>query len=227
MVDVVLYFEGERHLYFRLLRAVKNRFGSTNEVGVFQMDTQGLQDVANPSEYLIAERPAEVAGSVVVPLVEGTRPMLVEIQALVAPASFGNPRRSTTGIDSNRVAMILAVLEKRVGFELSFQDSYVNVVGGLRVNDPAADLAVAVSLASSFRNTKLPQTLAVVGEIGLTGEVRGVSRVEARLAEARKLGFSEIIIPKSNLREVEGKLTGVQILGVSSVQDALQKAWNV
>ena len=227
MVDVVLYFEGERHLYFRLLRAVKNRFGSTNEVGVFQMDGRGLIDVDNPSEYLIAERSAEVAGSVVVPLVEGTRPMLVEVQALVAPASYGNPRRSTTGIDSNRVAMILAVLEKRVGFELSFQDSFVNVVGGIRVNDPAADLAVAVSLASSFRNTKLPRTLAVVGEIGLTGEVRGVSRVGSRLAEAKKLGFCEIVIPRSNLREVEGKFEGVQVYGVASVQDALQVVWKV
>jgi DNA repair protein RadA/Sms len=227
MVDVVLYFEGERHLYFRLLRAVKNRFGSTNEVGVFQMNSEGLKDVANPSEYLITERSKEVAGSVVVPLMEGTRPMLVEVQGLVAPASFGNPRRATTGIDGSRVAMILAVLEKRVGYELSFQDSYVNVVGGIRVNDPAADLAVAVSLASSYRNTKLPQDLAVIGEIGLTGEVRGVGRVEARALEARKLGFNRIILPGSNLRELKDRVAEVRLVGVSSVQEALQAAWNI
>jgi DNA repair protein RadA/Sms len=227
MVDVVVYFEGERHLFFRLLRAVKNRFGSTNEVGVLQMESRGLIDVTNPSEHLITARESDVAGSMVTPLMEGTRPMLVEVQALVASAGYGNPRRATSGIDANRVNMILAVLEKRVGFELAHLDSYVNVVGGIRVNDPAADLAVAVSLASSLRNTKVSQKVVVFGEIGLTGEVRGVSRSEARLAEAEKLGFSSVVLPRANLRELSHYRGGLRLLGVTTLQEALQEVWHL
>ena len=227
MVDVVVYFEGERHLFFRLLRAVKNRFGSTNEVGVLQMESRGLVDVTNPSEHLITARESDVAGSMVTPLMEGTRPMLVEVQALVASAGYGNPRRATSGIDTNRVNMILAVLEKRVGFELAHLDSYVNVVGGIRVNDPAADLAVAVSLASSLRNTKVSQKVVAFGEIGLTGEVRGVSRAEARLTEAEKLGFSTVILPRTNLRELSHYRGALRLVGVATLQEALQEVWHL
>ena len=227
MVDVVVYFEGERHLFFRLLRAVKNRFGSTNEVGVLQMEACGLMDVKNPSEHLITAREIDVAGSMVTPLMEGTRPMLVEVQALVASAGYGNPRRVTSGIDSNRVNMVLAVLEKRVGFELAHLDSYVNVVGGIRISDPAADLAVAVSLASSLRNTKVSQKVVAFGEIGLTGEVRGVSRAEARLGEAEKLGFSTVIMPRVNLRELSHYRGKLRLLGVATLQEALQEVWQL
>ena len=227
MVDAVLYFEGERHLSFRLLRAVKNRFGSTNEVGVFQMESGGLKDVENPSELLLTERPTDVAGSIVVPLVEGTRPMLIEIQALLAPASHGNPRRTTSGVESNRVAMVLAVLERRVGFDISFQDSYVNAVGGIRVSDPAADLAIAICLASSLRNTKIPRDVAVVGEVGLTGEVRGVSRIDVRAAEVKKLGFKRLIVPNSNGLELSRISNKPEIFPVRSLQEALQATWNM
>lgn len=227
MVDAVLYFEGERHLSFRLLRAVKNRFGSTNEVGVFQMESLGLRDVDNPSELLLSERPVDVAGSVVIPLVEGTRPMLIELQALLAPASYGNPRRTTSGVESNRVAMVLAVLERRVGFDISFQDSYVNAVGGIRVSDPAADLGIAICLASSFRNAKIPRDMAVVGEVGLTGEVRGVSRIDIRVAEANKLGFKRLIVPFSNSLELQRITNKPLIYPVHSLHEALQATWNM
>ena len=227
MVDAVLYFEGERHLSFRLLRAVKNRFGSTNEVGVFQMESGGLKDVDNPSELLLTERPIDVAGSIVVPLMEGTRPMLIEIQALLAPASHGNPRRTTSGVESNRVAMVLAVLERRVGFDITFQDSYVNAVGGIRVSDPAADLAIAICLASSLRNAKIPRDVAVVGEVGLTGEVRGVSRIDVRAAEVKKLGFKRLIVPKSNGLELTRLSNKPEILPVESLHEALQATWNM
>lgn len=228
MVDAVLYFEGERHMSFRLLRGVKNRFGSTNEVGVFQMDTLGLKDVDNPSELLLTERPCDVAGSVVVPVLEGTRPMLIEMQALLAPASYGTPRRTTSGVESNRVAMILAVLERRAGFDISFQDSYVNAVGGIRVADPAADLAIAVCLASSLRNTRINRELAVVGEIGLTGEVRGVSRIDARVAEVAKLGFKHLLVPERNASELKRLVSKeVSIHPVGSVAQALQTTWSL
>ena len=227
MVDAVLYFEGERHLSFRLLRAVKNRFGSTNEVGVFQMESNGLLDVDNPSELLLTERPVDVAGSIVVPLVEGTRPMLIELQALLAPANHGNPRRTTSGVENNRVAMVLAVLERRVGFDISFQDSYVNAVGGIRVTDPAADLAIAICLASSLRNAKIPRDVAVVGEVGLTGEVRGVSRIDVRAAEVKKLGFKRLIVPKSNSLELSRLSNKPEVFPVQSVHEALQATWNM
>ncbi len=228
MVDAVLYFEGDKQMSFRLLRAVKNRFGSTSEVGVFSMHGTGLKDVDNPSELLLAERPADVVGSVVVPIIEGTRPMLIEMQALLAPAGYGTPRRTTAGVESNRVAMILAVLERRVGLMVSCQDSYVNAVGGIRVIDTAADLAVAVSLASSMRDTRINRRLAVVGEVGLTGEVRGVGRVDARIAEAAKLGFSHIIIPKRNAAEaVSQAAAGIQVHPVETLATALTATWNL
>jgi len=228
MVDAVLYFEGDKHMSFRLLRAVKNRFGATSEVGVFSMHNSGLKDVDNPSELLLAERPADVVGSVVVPIIEGSRPMLIEMQALLAPTGYGTPRRTTAGVESNRVAMLLAVLERRVGLDISYQDSYVNAVGGIRVIDTAADLAVAVSLASSLRNTRVNRTLAVVGEIGLTGEVRGVGRIEGRITEAAKLGFKHIIIPKRNAAEAKSlALANIEVHPVETLAAALTTTWNL
>jgi len=228
MVDAVLYFEGERHMSFRLLRAVKNRFGATNEVGVFSMHSSGLRDVDNPSELLLAARPTDVAGSVVVPVMEGTRPMLIEMQALLAPASYGTPRRTTAGVENNRVAMILAVLERRVGLEVSFQDSYVNAVGGIRVVDTAADLAVAVCLASSLRNMRINRELTVVGEVGLTGEVRGVSRIEARVSEVAKLGFRHLILPRRNAAEAATVVApNVRLHPAETLAEALAATWNV
>ncbi|MCK9909788.1 DNA repair protein RadA, partial [Microbacteriaceae bacterium K1510] len=187
-------FEGERHNTFRILRAVKNRFGSTNEIGIFEMKEKGLEEVENPSEIFLAERPFGVAGSTVVASMEGTRPVLVELQALVSPTSFVTPRRMATGVDHQRVAMIMAVLEKRIGLMLQNQDAYVNVAGGVRLDEPAVDLAIAISLASSFRDRATNPHDVVIGEIGLTGEVRGVSRIEQRVREAHKLGFKRVII---------------------------------
>ncbi|MBP0727029.1 DNA repair protein RadA [Bacillus sp. RG28] len=221
MVDAVLYFEGERHHTYRILRAVKNRFGSTNEMGIFEMKEQGLVEVLNPSEIFLEERPFGVAGSTVVASMEGTRPVLVELQALVSPTSFGNARRMATGIDHNRVSLIMAVLEKRVGLLLQNQDAYLKVAGGLKLDEPAVDLAVAVSIASSFQDKPTQPTDVVVGEIGLTGEVRRVSRIEQRVQEAAKLGFHRAIIPAKNI----GGWTfpeGVEVIGVNSVQEALR-----
>ena len=228
MVDAVLYFEGDKHMSFRLLRAVKNRFGATSEVGVFSMQGTGLKDVDNPSELLLAERPTDVVGSVVVPIIEGSRPMLIEMQSLLAPTGYGTPRRTTAGVESNRVAMLLAVLERRVGLDITYQDSYVNAVGGIRVVDTAADLAVAVSLASSLRNARINRTLAVVGEIGLTGEVRGVGRIEGRIMEAAKLGFKHIIVPKRNATEAAAMaLANIEVHPVETLAVALTTTWNL
>lgn len=224
MVDVVLHFEGERHQSFRILRAVKNRFGSTNEIGVFQMGEQGLREVANPSELFLGERPVGVAGSVVVSAMEGTRPVLVEVQALLAPSSLATPRRMTSGLDSNRVAMILAVLEKRMGLQLQFQDTYVNAVGGVRIPEPAADLGIALAIASSFRDRPIGPLDLVLGEVGLTGEVRAVSRAESRINEAVKLGFRRVFLPKSNLPQ-DREPRDIQLIGVSSLAEALEKAF--
>ncbi|MGY3716702.1 DNA repair protein RadA [Sutcliffiella cohnii] len=221
MVDTVLYFEGERHHTYRILRSVKNRFGSTNEMGIFEMKEEGLREVANPSEIFLEERSKGAAGSTVVASMEGTRPVLVEIQALISPTSFGNPRRMATGIDHNRVSLIMAVLEKRAGLLLQNQDAYLKVAGGVKLDEPAIDLAVAVSIASSFRNQSTEATDVVIGEVGLTGEVRRVSRIEQRVQEAAKLGFKRIIIPERNL----GGWTppeGIVILGVSTINQALK-----
>ncbi len=189
MVDAVLYFEGDRHYSFRILRAVKNRFGSTNESGIFAMEETGLAEVLNPSAMFLAERSAGVAGSVVVACMEGTRSLLVELQALVTPTCFGMPRRMAAGVDSNRLNLLLAVLEKKVGLQLQSQDTYINVAGGLKVDEPAVDLAIILAAASSFRNAPTAPDMVVMGEVGLAGEVRAIIRVEQRIQEAVKLGF--------------------------------------
>lgn len=221
MVDSVLYFEGERHHTYRILRAVKNRFGSTNEMGIFEMKEMGLEEVLNPSEIFLEERSQGAAGSIVVASMEGTRPVLVEVQALISPTSFGNPRRMATGVDHNRVSLLMAVLEKRVGLLLQNQDAYLNVAGGVRLDEPAIDLAVALSIASSFRN-RVPNPMDVaIGEVGLTGEIRRVSRIEQRVNEAAKLGFQRAIIPERNL----GGWTypkGIKVIGVSTLEQALE-----
>lgn len=221
MVDTVLYFEGERHHTYRILRSVKNRFGSTNEIGIFEMKEEGLEEVKNPSEIFLEERSKGAAGSTVVASMEGTRPVLVEIQALISPTGYGNPRRMATGIDHNRVSLIMAVLEKRVGLLLQNQDAYLKVAGGVKLDEPAIDLAVAVSIASSFRNQSSEPTDVVIGEVGLTGEIRRVSRIEQRVQEAAKLGFKRVIIPSRNL----GGWTvpkEVNVIGVATIDQALQ-----
>lgn len=221
MVDVVLYLEGERHHIYRVLRGVKNRFGSTNEIGIFEMGEKGLREVTNPSEIFLAQRPAGAAGSVVIATLEGTRPLLVEVQALVSPTGFGVPRRSATGIDYNRLVMLLAVLEKREGLHLSNQDAYVNAVGGVRIEEPAADLGIALALASSFRGVPCPEGTVVFGEVGLTGEVRAVARLEQRLKEAAKLGFRQCLLPYSNVERLAIK-PPLELIAVRSVGDALR-----
>ena len=222
MVDAVLYFEGERHHTFRILRAVKNRFGSTNEIGIFEMRESGLEEVLNPSEIFLEERTSGVSGSTIVASMEGTRTVLVELQALISPTSFGNPRRMATGIDQNKVALLMAVLEKRSGLLLQTQDAYLKAAGGVKLDEPAIDLAVCVAIASSFRDKPTRPTDVVIGEVGLTGEVRRVSRIEQRVAEAAKLGFTRAIIPKNNL----GGWTypdGITVVGVESVDEALRE----
>ena len=221
MVDTVLYFEGERHHTFRILRAVKNRFGSTNEMGIFEMRDEGLTEVLNPSEIFLEERSAGASGSSIVASMEGTRPILVEIQALISPTSFGNPRRMATGIDHNRVSLIMAVLEKRVGLLLQNQDAYLKVAGGVKLDEPAIDLAVAVSIASSFRDTPTNHADWFIGEVGLKGEVRRGSGIEQRVKEAAKLGFKRMIIPEAN---ADGWTIpkGIEVVGVANVAEALR-----
>jgi DNA repair protein RadA/Sms len=223
MVDTVLYFEGERHHSFRILRAVKNRFGSTNEMGVFEMKEHGLAEVDNPSEIFLEGRPVGVSGTAVTASLEGSRPILVELQALVATTNFPSPKRMATGIDHNRVTMMIAVLEKRLGFVLQNQDAYLNVVGGLRLNEPAIDLAVVMALASSFRDVPLGKHDLYLGEVGLTGEVRAVSRIEQRVREAQKMGFHRVFYPAKNSRGWNPP-KGMKLIGVSSVQEVLAVA---
>jgi DNA repair protein RadA/Sms len=223
IVDTVLYLEGDRFHAYRLLRSVKNRFGSTNEVGVFEMASQGLIEVTNPSEAFLAERLPTAAGSAIAVTMEGTRPLLVEIQALASTTSFGLPRRTANGVDFNRLLLLVAVLSKRVGLRLSDQDVFVNVVGGLRVNEPAADLAVAVAIASSFRDVPVAADLAVVGEIGLSGELRAVSQLSRRLSEAAKLGFRRCLLPKGTRRKKDLP-SEIEVIGVRSVAEALEVA---
>lgn len=223
MVDVVLYFEGDRHHAFRILRAVKNRFGSTNEIGLFEMKETGLEEVPNPSKVFLEERAHGASGSIVIASMEGTRPVLVELQALIAPTSFVTPRRMATGVDHHRVALIMAVLEKRVGLLLQNQDAYINVAGGVKLNEPALDLGIAISIASSFRDKPTSPYDVVMGEIGLTGEVRGISRVEERVQEAQKLGFKRAIIPAKNC-EGWNRPPGIEVIGVSTVSEALDLA---
>lgn len=218
MVDTVLYFEGDRGHSFRILRAVKNRFGSTNEIGVFAMREDGLQPVANPSELFLAERPVEVPGSVVIATLEGTRPILVELQALVSPTSLGTPRRTTLGIDPNRVALLIAVLEKKMGLHLFGHDVFVNVAGGIRLADPAADLGVVAAVASSFLDRSIDPHCVLVGEVGLAGEVRAVSQADVRVREAMKLGFTRCVLPESSRRQLPAG-SGVEVHGVSSLSE--------
>ena len=220
-VDFVLYFEGDVHTSFRILRSVKNRFGSTNEVGIFEMTGQGLTPVANPSEFLLSQRPVDSPGSVVVPYMEGTRPLLVEVQALVTPTPYGgNPRRQTTGVDYQRFSMVLAVLEKRQGYPLQTQDVFLNAAGGLKLQEPALDLGMAVAVASSHSNAGVDPLCAVLGDVGLAGEIRAVRGVEQRLRELHRLGFERCIIPKSNVQGNEP----LQVHGVRTIQEALEIA---
>ena len=220
MVDCVLYFEGERHMAYRILRAAKNRFGATNEIGVFEMEDGGLAEVPNPSEALLAGRPTDTPGTCVTCVMEGARPVLAEIQALVVPSSLSNPRRVSNGFDYNRAMLLLAVLEKRGGLMLGNCDSYINVIGGLSLDEPAADLAAVLALASSFRDRAIPHDLAAIGEVGLTGELRAVSALGQRLSEVQRLGFTKCLIPK----RVQGKLSvpdGLELIRVSNIREAL------
>lgn len=220
MVDTVLYFEGDRHASYRILRGVKNRFGSTNEIGVFQMQETGLVEVENPSEYMISGRPENASGSVVVCSMEGTRPILIEIQALVCRTNFGFPRRQATGTDFNRVNLLMAVLEKRLGLQLSDCDAYVNVAGGMRISEPALDLGMVMAVVSSFKNRALDEKLVVFGEVGLSGEVRAVNMAEQRVQEAAKLGFTTCVMPELCARSMKAGVD-IRIIGVRSVQDAI------
>lgn len=226
MVDAVLQLEGERFHAFRLLRSIKNRFGSTNEVGVFEMNEKGMEEVRNPSELFLAERLPNATGSAIAVSMEGTRPLLVEVQALCSTTAFSMPRRTANGVDTNRLLLLTAVLSKRVGIDLSDQDIFVNVVGGMRVDEPAADLSVAVAIASSFRNRPVHADLAIVGEVGLSGELRSVGQLARRLHEATKLGFTRALAPRSTLQRHsgDGMPKGIEIIGVRTLYDALDVA---
>jgi len=222
IVDTVLYFEGEHHHNHRIVRATKNRFGAANEVGIFEMTAAGLIPVANPSQMFLQERPKDVAGSVVTACMEGTRPLLVEIQALVSGAKYGTGRRMTQGMDQNRVALLIAVLEKRLGLQILGDDVFVNIAGGLGVDEPAADLGVVAAITSSFKNTPIDPHTAVFGEVGLTGEVRGSLQAAVRAREAQALGFKKIVMPRSNTSGLD-RLLGVRVVGVRSVEEALEE----
>ena len=220
MVDTVLYFEGDRHASYRILRGVKNRFGSTNEIGVFEMRETGLEEVPNPSEYMLNGRPEDASGSVVACSMEGTRPILMEIQALVCRSNFGMPRRTAAGTDYNRVNLLMAVLEKRVGLPLSNYDAYINIAGGIRMNEPAIDLGIVMAIVSSYKNQSISPGTIVFGEVGLSGEVRAVSMPEQRVAEARKLGFKTCIMPQVS-KDMLKKVEGIEVIGVKSVNQAI------
>lgn len=223
MVDTVLYFEGEKNAVYRILRGVKNRFGSTNEIGVFEMRQQGLMEVSNPSQVMLDGRPLNASGSVVVCSMEGTRPLLIEIQALVSPTSFQIPRRTTVGMDFNRVNLLMAVLEKKAGMQLGGCDAYVNLAGGMKLGEPAIDLGVVCAIISSYRNLPVSPGTIIFGEVGLTGEIRGVSYVEQRLGEAVKMGFDRCIMPKTNVEAVDQKIReAIEIIGVSNIREVIQ-----
>ncbi len=223
IVDTVLYLEGDPFQHFRLLRSVKNRFGATSEVGVFEMQGEGMVEVPNPSEAFLAERVISSSGSTIVVTMEGTRPLLVEIQALTSQTSFGNPRRTPNGVDLNRLLLISAVLGKRVGFKLHEQDIFINVIGGLKVSEPASDLAMAVSIASSYLDRVIPADMVVIGEVGLSGEIRTVSQLGARLSEAQKLGFKRALVPRTR-RQSEGMPKGLELIPIRNVAEALKFA---
>lgn len=221
MVDTVLYFEGDRHASYRILRGVKNRFGSTNEIGVFEMRQNGLVEVENPSEFMLNGKPENASGSVVACSMEGTRPILIEIQALVCSSNFGMPRRTAAGTDYNRVNLLMAVLEKRVGIHLSNYDAYVNIAGGIKMNEPAVDLGIVMAVVSSYKNQPIDEKTIVFGEVGLSGEVRAVNMPEQRVAEAKKLGFTTCIMPEVS-REVVKNIKGIKIIGVKTINEALK-----
>ena len=220
MVDTVLYFEGERHASYRILRGVKNRFGSTNEIGVFEMRSEGLMEVKNPSEFMLDGKPEGASGSIVACSMEGTRPILIEVQALVCPSNFGIPRRTAAGTDFNRVNLLMAVLEKRAHLNLSASDAYVNIAGGIRMNEPAIDLAILLALVSSYRDAVINEKTVAFGEVGLSGEVRAVSMAEQRVAEAKKLGFETVILPAVCMKAVD-KIRGIRLIAVDNIKDAI------
>ncbi len=221
MVDCVLYFEGDQHMTYRILRAAKNRFGATNEIGVFEMMDHGLKEVENPSEMLLSGRPEDAPGTCVTCVMEGARPVLAEVQALIAPASGSNPRRTSNGFDYNRAAMLLAVLEKRGGLKVSQCDAYLNIIGGLTLDEPAADLAAVVAIASSYLDKTVPSSMAAMGEVGLSGEIRSISHLEQRLSEVQRLGFTKCMVPASRSREIK-PLPHLELLPVKNVADALR-----
>jgi DNA repair protein RadA/Sms len=222
IVDTVIYFEGDRHHNHRIVRATKNRFGAANEIGVFEMTATGLVPVGNPSEVFLQERPEGASGSVVTVAMEGTRPLLVELQALVSGTKFGTGRRMTQGFDQNRASLLIAVLEKRLGFQLAGDDVFINVAGGLEIDEPAADLAVVAAIASSYRNLPIPADTAVFGEVGLTGEIRGVLQAQTRVREAQTLGFKKIIVPETNKKGLE-KLLGIRVVGIRNLEQFLEE----
>lgn len=221
IVDTVLYFEGERNQSYRILRAIKNRFGSTNEIGVFEMADDGLHEVENPSAMLLSGRLPDVSGSCITCVIEGTRPILAEVQGLVASTGFGNPRRMSTGFDYNRMNLLLAVLEKRIGLYYSNFDTYLNIIGGMKLDEPAADLAVCMALVSGLRDIPIEDKLIAFGEVGLSGELRSVPRAEARINEAARLGFEKCILPRSCLHKLAGKTAGIELIGVKNLSEAL------
>ena len=220
MVDTVLYFEGDRHTSYRILRAVKNRFGSTNEIGVFEMCNTGLEEVKNPSEYMLNGRPEDASGSVVACSMEGTRPILVEIQALVCQSNFGIPRRTAVGTDFNRVNLLMAVLEKKVGLRLAASDAYVNIAGGMKMTEPAIDLGICLAIVSSAKDIVIPDNVMVFGEVGLSGEIRAVNMAGQRVQEAKKLGFGTVVLPEV-CRSSVGKVEGINLVYVSQIRDAI------
>lgn len=223
IVDTVLYFEGERFSAYRILRSVKNRFGSTNEIGVFEMESDGLREVANPSEIFLSERPKDIPGSAVTSVLEGTRPILVEVQALVARSNFGYPVRKAQGFDFNRLNLLVAVLEKRLGLALETEDIFINVAGGIKIDDPGCDLAVALAVCSAFDSKTIMPGSAILGEVGLTGEIRSVSQAAMRINEAEKLGFKYCILPKNNCNELEYKKFDIELIPVGTVKEAMEK----
>lgn len=220
MVDTVLYFEGDRHASYRILRGVKNRFGSTNEIGVFEMRHDGLREVENPSEFMLNGRPEQASGSVVACSIEGTRPILLEIQALVCESNFGMPRRTAAGTDYNRVNLLMAVLEKRIGYHLGNYDAYVNIAGGIKINEPAVDLGIVMAIVSSYKNRPFDEKTVVFGEVGLSGEVRAVNMPEQRVSEAKKLGFEACVVPEVSVESVKS-IKGIKIIGVKTINEAI------
>ena len=222
MVDTVLYFEGDRHASYRILRGVKNRFGSTNEIGVFEMREEGLREVKNPSEYMLFGKAEDASGSVITCTMEGTRPLMIEIQALLCRSNFGIPRRQATGMDFNRVNLLMAVIEKRGGLQIGDQDAYVNIAGGIKINEPAMDLATVLAIISSYRNKAIDSKTVAFGEVGLSGEVRAVNNARLRVMEAKKLGFKTVVLPKSNIDADIKKIEGIELYGVSDIREAMQ-----